>query len=399
MAKKCKKSNYSKNEDSGSLYFIQDIKPEENVQDVPNFVSEEIQKVLESKDFSTSLDNSLNQDQYLKNVNELISQIEERLEKNNNIEDDDKEKILDKVKSKLLENTPPSDLEKSISAVIKGTDLISEEEVQKIRYKDMISDVFGTTNPAIDYLRQTKFQDEMMTLSIINPETGEIIDNDYTFNSNIIDYQEKQYQIVRNFLIENYFSDERINDKLFPKILYIESEVNDELKRKSTGYYNVFTAMYNIIAKLKHDGTFLNNIEKGWNSELDGVTSKERDLYRAVSAFVNLDYFDTILKTSLDKFIDIKNQVNPIIQVEDDFGFSNYEYKYSLSIGNSNAIKTWGDENPDAVKTMSKFSQFLIERIPLYDYFGKHEEFGKLSVKDFVGTFIKFQMLIYEMQL
>ena len=108
-----------------------------------------------------------------------------------------------------------------------------------------------------------------------------------------------------------------------------------------------------------------------------------------MNAFINLTYFDDVLKQSLSKFININPQLNPIQFTVDGYGTPTYQYKYQIAAGNSNARKTWGDDVSDSLEEMAKFSQVLINRISLYDYKDEVEQWGRLEPKDFVGTVVK----------
>ena len=242
----------------------------------------------------------------------------------------------------------------------------------------------------MDSWRRRIFEDNLALATIVDTRgEGMIIDSDRKLNNNIINYQESQYKIIRDYLTKYHLQEADVEQ--FPKNLYVTSTKNNKVKIKTQNHYNTITAMYNIIESLKSEGTFLDSIENGWNEDIDKVkqTSQNRDLYNAVNAFINLTYFDDVLKQSLSKFINIGSQANPIQFTLDGYGTPTYQYKYQIAAGNSNARKTWGDDVQDSLEEMAKFSQVLINRISLYDYKDEVEQWGRLEPKDFVGTVVK----------
>ena len=353
---------------------------------------EDVYSVLQDLPFSTDIDESVNEENYTDSIDALVKQVGVELSKANlpfELSTQDKARITRSLKTKLLPR-PLTKAEQQISAIIKGTDLVREEDIQQIKYKSILSSVYGTSNPGMDSWRRRIFEDNLALATIVDTRgEGMIIDSDRKLNNNIINYQESQYKIIRDYLTKYHLQEADVEQ--FPKNLYVTSTKNNKVKIKTQNHYNTITAMYNIIESLKSEGTFLDSIENGWNEDIDKVkqTSQNRDLYNAVNAFINLTYFDDVLKQSLSKFINVGSQANPIQFTLDGYGTPTYQYKYQIAAGNSNARKTWGDDVQDSLEEMAKFSQVLINRIPLYDYKDEVEQWGRLEPKDFVGTVVK----------
>lgn len=353
---------------------------------------EDVYSVLQDLPFSTDIDESVNEENYTDSIDALVKQVGVELSKTNlpfELSTQDKARITRSLKTKLLPR-PLTKAEQQISAIIKGTDLVREEDIQQIKYKSILSSVYGTSNPGMDSWRRRIFEDNLALATIIDTRgEGMIIDSDRKLNNNIINYQESQYKIIRDYLTKYHLQEADVEQ--FPKNLYVTSTKNNKVKIKTQNHYNTITAMYNIIEFLKSEGTFLDSIENGWNEDIDKVkqTSQNRDLYNAVNAFINLTYFDDVLKQSLSKFINVGSQANPIQFTLDGYGTPTYQYKYQIAVGNSNARKTWGDDVSDSLEEMAKFSQVLINRISLYDYKDEVEQWGRLEPKDFVGTIVK----------
>lgn len=353
---------------------------------------EDVYSVLQDLPFSTDIDESVDEENYTDSIDALVKQVGVELSKTNlpfELSTQDKARITRSLKTKLLPR-PLTKAEQQISAIIKGTDLVREEDIQQIKYKSILSSVYGTSNPGMDSWRRRIFEDNLALATIVDTRgEGMIIDSDRKLNNNIINYQESQYKIIRDYLTKYHLQEADVEQ--FPKNLYVTSTKNNKVKIKTQNHYNTITAMYNIIESLKSEGTFLDSIENGWNEDIDKVkqASQNRDLYNAVNAFINLTYFDDVLKQSLSKFINVGSQANPIQFTLDGYGTPTYQYKYQIAAGNSNARKTWGDDVQDSLEEMAKFSQVLINRISLYDYKDEVEQWGRLEPKDFVGTVVK----------
>ncbi len=353
---------------------------------------EDVYSVLQDLPFSTDIDESVDEENYTDSIDALVKQVGVELSKTNlpfELSAQDKARITRSLKTKLLPR-PLTKAEQQISAIIKGTDLVREEDIQQIKYKSILSSVYGTSNPGMDSWRRRIFEDNLALATIVDTRgEGMIIDSDRKLNNNIINYQESQYKIIRDYLTKYHLHEADVEQ--FPRNLYVTSTKNNKVKIKTQNHYNTITAMYNIIESLKSEGTFLDSIENGWNEDIDKVkqASQNRDLYNAVNAFINLTYFDDVLKQSLSKFINVGSQANPIQFTLDGYGTPTYQYKYQIAVGNSNARKTWGDDVSDSLEEMAKFSQVLINRISLYDYKDEVEQWGRLEPKDFVGTIVK----------
>ena len=353
---------------------------------------EDVYSVLQDLPFSTDIDESIDEENYTDSIDALVKQVGVELSKTNlpfELSTQDKARITRSLKTKLLPR-PLTKAEQQISAIIKGTDLVREEDIQQIKYKSILSSVYGTSNPGMDSWRRRIFEDNLALATIVDTRgEGMIIDSDRKLNNNIINYQESQYKIIRDYLTKYHLQEADVEQ--FPRNLYVTSTKNNKVKIKTQNHYNTITAMYNIIESLKSEGTFLDSIENGWNEDIDKVkqASQNRDLYNAVNAFINLTYFDDVLKQSLSKFINVGSQANPIQFTLDGYGTPTYQYKYQIAAGNSNARKTWGDDVQDSLEEMAKFSQVLINRISLYDYKDEVEQWGRLEPKDFVGTVVK----------
>lgn len=367
----CLKQNYDKNKHSSSI-SLQKIRIgtiEEAIDD--------IYSVLKESPFSTDIESSDNRDAYIDSIQGIVDNVREKIK--DLFSKEDVEQIIEGVKSKL---TPPplTKVEQRISAVIEGTDLIRQKEIDKMNYRKMLKFVYGTNNLSIDSTRVSQFENSLQNILLFNQESNTLIDSDYDLNKNIINYQNQQYKIIRDFLIKYYFSD---YSKLFPLTYYSNRTRIPNVK-------STLEAMFNIINHLKDKMEFSIDMENGQNDTLLGQTSPNSDLYNAVSAYINLVYFDANLRNSVSDFINInRNLHTPIYTETTDYGKEINLFKYTIKTGNSNAIKSWGNDNPDSVKLISNFTKFIINRIPVYSYLDDSNQHVQLTAKDFIGTIVK----------
>lgn len=376
---KCLKPNFSIDQYSG------DINLTKLTGETPEALVEEIITRLKGLPFSTSIDESNNESQYTESISQLLDTVMQEL-KNAPIEltTGDKISIRAQLKGKLLPR-PLTQVEQRITAIIDGTDLITEDQRRTISYKKILNDFYGTSNLGVDQWRQLRFTEQMQLRTIIDPDKRLIIDSTDALAQGIIDYQNQQYKIITDYLLKYIFTNPE-DSKLFSQTLYITNP-KTKIKNKVSTYTNALQAMYNIVEDKKRKGTLTSEIEQGWTK---AIANKTDDFYEAISAYINLTYFDEVLKESLGDFISINEDMDSPISAELNQD-NEYEvkYKYILRKGNSNNKKNYGDDVQNALDLMSKFSQVIINAIPIYDYRTGQREFGKMQPKDFIGTWTR----------
>ena len=376
---KCLKPNFSIDQYSG------DINLTKLTGETPEALVEEIITRLKGLPFSTSIDESNNESQYTESISQLLDTVMQEL-KNAPIEltTGDKISIRAQLKGKLLPR-PLTQVEQRITAIIDGTDLITEDQRRTISYKKILNDFYGTSNLGVDQWRQLRFTEQMQLRTIIDPDKRLIIDSTDALAQGIIDYQNQQYKIITDYLLKYIFTNPE-DSKLFSQTLYVTNP-KTKIKNKVSTYTNALQAMYNIVEDKKRKGTLTSEIEQGWTK---AIANKTDDFYEAISAYINLTYFDEVLKESLGDFISINEDMDSPISAELNQD-NEYEvkYKYILRKGNSNNKKNYGDDVQDALDLMSKFSQVIINAIPIYDYRTGQREFGKMQPKDFIGTWTR----------
>lgn len=375
MRKQCKDLlNFDKNLHSGDLNFSK-VKG-----DTLEEVLVNVETALEGVPFSVSLDTSGNVETYANSIDQLIDTIIEELNKEElpiPIDQKAKNQIREHFQSKFLPK-PLTKTDKNIQAVIKETDLITEDERRSLRLGETLREIYGG-NEIINTFRQNHFEEAMRVKTIIDTKNRKIVRSQKDLNDAIVAYQNEQYKILRDFVVKLGF-----DSSLLPQTMY-----NTKPKlRLHRNYTNALQMMYNFIQSEKAKGTFNDNLEQSWENVASG--DGDFELYRAVSAYVNLSYFDDILFESFGDYIGTnQNQDMPITEDQN----RNITFKYSFERGNANTVHTWGEQDRDALKEMSKFQQVLIKGITLYSYdsesrVGTAQDIP-LQPKDFVGAFSK----------
>ena len=101
---------------------------------------EDVYSVLQDLPFSTDIDESIDEETYTDSIDALVKQVGVELSKTNlpfELSTQDKSRITRSLKTKLLPR-PLTKAEQQISAIIKGTDLVREEDIQQIKYKSIL---------------------------------------------------------------------------------------------------------------------------------------------------------------------------------------------------------------------------------------------------------------------
>lgn len=372
----CKHKNFEKLSHSGEINFST-LKGETLEEILQN-----IETILKGCSFSMSLDESQEVDNYQDSIKSLIDMILEELGKKElpfTLNRSSKSQIRKHFESKFLPK-PLTPVELNIQAVIAGTDLITEDERRSMQLSQTLREVYGD-NDAINTFRQSQFDEEMRILTIIDVANRRIIDNVDDLNRGIIKYQSQQFKIIRDFLVQNGF-----DTKLLPQSLYREDS-STQIPNLVRTYYNALQIMYNLIQSKKVNGTLSAELEEGWVAAITG--RGDASLHNAVNAYVNLTYFDNILKECFGDYVNINQDFDQPISTTTNDGNTTTIYKYQFEKGNANAAKNWGIENHDSLKEMSKFQQVLIKSIPIYDYETRSIEYGLLQPRDFIGAFSK----------
>ena len=141
--KKCRVPNYSKDLHSNmiNLSKLESSNVDELIEDVYS--------VLQGVPFSTDIDESIDEETYTDSIDALVKQVGVELSKANlpfELSTQDKARITRSLKTKLLPR-PLTKAEQQISAIINGTDLVREEDIQQIKYKSKLRSLIQISEP------------------------------------------------------------------------------------------------------------------------------------------------------------------------------------------------------------------------------------------------------------
>ena len=288
----------------------------------------------------------------------------------------------------LVMPKPLTKTEQLIQANIAGSDLITEDERRNIRFSSIVRSIYGKSTSPLNANRQNAFDDSMLLRTIIDTSRKKLVTNTKELNEGITSFQSQQYDIIKTYLVNQGYN---LTDYDIPQNLY-HTDNTTKIQVLTKGYYNLLTLMYNVIEKSRREGNLEQILEDGWGKFI--FNNQDLTLYKAINAYINLAYFDDVLQQFLGEYIQINTNYDaPITRILDEYNKPSNVYKYTFAKGNKFATKTWGVEEHDALKEMSKFSQVLIKSIPVYEYnierAAESESFGKMEVKDFVNTISK----------
>lgn len=352
-------------------------------------LKESVSKMLEG-DLPFRINTDESDSEYEDSINDLIQTLYDKIDKLDlKFEfDAPAKRELNKYVKSLVMPRPLTKTEKLIQANIAGSDLITEDQRRNIRFGKLIRSLYGKEASPLNASRQNEFDNEIIKRTIIDVNRKKLVTDTKELNDSMGSFQSEQYEIIKDYLIRCGYN---LQDYDIPQNLY-HTDNATKLQVLTKGYYNLLTLMYNEIQKVRKEGNLEQLLEDGWSKFI--FNNKDATLYRAVNAYINLAYFDNVLDQSLGEYIQInKDYDSPITMVTDSYGLPSYIYRYTFAKGNKFAVKTWGSEQRDSLKEMSKFSQILIKSIPIYEYNieneAESESFGRMEVKDFVNTISK----------
>lgn len=365
---KCLKSNFDISKNSEDLNFI-------GISD--DFTLDQIKKhiwsVLKNVPFSTDINMSASPESYNDSIDVLVDTMIDKL---SNLEKSDS-KYLKSYFKKRLKPVPLTKVERNIQNVIKGQKLIRERERNTIRYGRITRDIFKGLDVA-NIRRENDFLRSLSLNTIINPEVG-IVTGNAEINLGIIKYLNGQYQNLRNFLINQGFDKNLIPSELYTK------DPKKNIETINAHYQAPFQMMINYIANTSN---FSQLLEQSWINYESNKPGQE--LYNAVSAYVNIVYFDQSLDQIFKGFFEINDTPNIIDKITDPFsGAITIDYKYTIKSGNINAVNHWGDNEENVLVTMAKFSQVLISNIPIWNFNTRSKINAYLEPKLLVKTFTR----------
>lgn len=239
----------------------------------------------------------------------------------------------------------------------------SEEFKNSEKIKDFERSIYGTATSAKNY-RQLLFERDLSKVCIVDVNNNTIVTGDADLNQNIVNQKNRYYQNILAFL-----ESVGLNSDAFPKKMF-EKGV---LQKNYVQALNVFYKYLN-----DNKPTLSEQIRADWKNNIKG---EESLLYNAVNSYVNLFYFDELLKDTLGKTINIDKDL-------EGFEVDGHFNKYAFNDRASELAKGWEtQEYRDALEDIAKFSKLLIQSIPMFSRKTRKQSPQNITMVGFTNAF------------
>lgn len=371
MNEVCAIKNYSKSY-SGKITFSQDeLKNVNSLDDLKLVIEEKLKSLQDVGDFSLSYYNSKNPSNYDRSIALLADTIDERLNQEN-LSFYDSKNIKDFIIGKY--SRPLTDNERIIQQVLPAVDITPMDQIDEISYSNEVDKIFGTTYAANDQ-RLNIFNNQMRTLLIIDTINEEIIDNFDKMNNSIISYLDEQFSRLKQFLKGKGFNTDNIS--MFINNQYGVKEINNS-------YIDILQMMYHY---LESESNYLQDkVTQSWMN--NGTINGDRGaLFHAVNAYLNIMYFDEMVKENLGDYISVNKRLGSPIVFQEQLGKITTQYKYTINTKDKFKGKNnWDDAIQDGIASVGKFQKVLISSIPIRNYLNPNEIYRNMEAKDFLGS-------------
>ncbi len=234
---------------------------------------------------------------------------------------------------------------------------------QRIKIRNILKDIFGSSIGPKQYRQQLFSQD---VFGFICAGTR-LITNDKELNEAIAIQKNKYYKQILDYLQSIDY-----DIREFPPVLY-----NDDLTLNH-GYEQVLRIYQeDILPNITKD-----QIRFGWASALKGEDNSKSKAFIVLNSYINLRYFDSLLKEKIGKVIGIDKDVEENVEVDAS------QKKYFFRTVINDLSKGWEtQENQDALETTSRFSKMIIENIPMMNYNTGSKLNYNVTTTTFAGAF------------
>lgn len=296
-------------------------------------------------------DGSVDVDAYIESIDEFIETLisEFPIE----LSEYDKNRLVNQLRLKYYPPTSKISKESDnipITAIIPETELKSQHDKSAEKLNTTLETFFGTS----DLLKtecKNQFKKEIFNVSVIyrNGNKSRKVTGIDDLNQNIENYKNQLYNTIYTYLINRGINPEKQIPQMF---------VQKEGKNQHTihpGYSKVLDDFYLLI----NSGDLQSQLEIEWLNKYTG--KGDYSLLEAVNSYIQLLYFDELLKDSVDDYISINDDQDQIILEEDGV----WHYKYSFGKTNQKGHKLFTEDIKDATKELGVFSKFLIQNIPI----------------------------------
>lgn len=223
--------------------------------------------------------------------------------------------------------------------IIEGIDQETEDKRNSVKLNDFINRIYGTSFGAKQY-REDEFNVDIVKTVIINTEEQIIVNTTETLNESIGKYKNSQYKNIVRYL-NSINSTYKFDEYMF-----------DENGMLTEEYHKVMNTFFDTLQNIDNLSYKINN---QWIMLTDGIKS---EFLFAINSYVNLQYFDNLLKDKLGKTIELTDQ--KFFGSEIDLGYN----KYIFGKADEHKVKHWGtNEQKDAISNISKFSKLVLSTI------------------------------------
>lgn len=383
MANTCRINNYKRNVNDGSILF-HDLTFDGNVQNLALQIIDQIKK-LPQRDFAVSYDETADMETYMDSIHNLVNDAVGAIPSDikNELTDENITEIKRAIESQFMPSRTEV-IERAVAdAVLNGDDSITEAERQRGSLDSFVQNVYGRGSTDMDNERRVRFAQNVSKNCIINVEERLIIDNDETLNQSIVSMQNASFKIIWNYM--NSKHPDFIKKYCPSSALYVyEDHGRFQSVRMNPGYTAVMLAMYNEVEKLRRKGELQGEIDTGW---ADYINNRSNDFYDALSAYIDLNYFDENIKECVENLLNIDNKLDvPIVYNETE---RENKYRYKLNTKSKDEFWNWRDDILDATKVIGGYTKTLIRSIPLIDYHSKTIIRNSISPNQFQLAFAK----------
>lgn len=358
-----------------------------NSTNVDNITDQIIVKLKEQKSFNLTDPSTPRYNESINNLAEsVVKYLTDGKENDNNFDKALIETIGDSIREEFLPHKKTK-LEEDISAIIPDSDLVTEKDRRRVVLQDLLSDIYGTANVTLDNLRANQFKVDLTRSTIVDTEIGKMTISDHELNEGIINYLNRQYYIIRDFVVNLYKNSPGLRSRVGPKSTMYKRDIETGAYELNPKYTDALQIFYNYINDLKRKGELNNVMTNSWMGKIHGK-NEDAIFYNTLCAYINLEYFDENLRVNAnDAIIVDDNAIDPIEYNEET---NQHTFKYHLKKGNSHTRKNWGVEVQDATEEVSDFVKTITASIPLKNYQRPNEEsISYLSYPELVGSWCK----------
>lgn len=236
---------------------------------------------------------------------------------------------------------------------------------------EQINKEFYTLSINSSQYRDTQFKLNAFRSFVAYPDKLILVTNELELNKAIAQFKNNEYNKILTYLNSIGQGDG------LPSNIYNVSDL-DIGTVVNTSYLLAMNRIYKVIKGLS-DQDLGYRLDADWRKAMQGENAEFLD---AVNAYVNLQYFDTLLKDSFGDVIDYnKDEENAITDIDV------ADPKYKFGQDTSGKSVWWGEsEFSSALDYIGKFSKIILGMTPLKSYYSDKSYFKTLTPSYFIGA-------------